>query len=447
MLLAPLGFALTWFLLGGKLRTIAQRHKVYSVPDLVHLRYGGPSARVWMSIAIVIGSIGYMTAQVVAAGIITMLLLGLPFTVSLLIGAAVVGMYTVAGGMLAAVWTDMVQGAIMIVMSFVVFFVSINLDGGWIATVGTLREADSKLVSLDGVQPVVWIAANILLIALGAMGQPQLIHKFLMLKSSRELRWGASIAGAGYAITTLFIVGIGLSSRGQILGGTMDQPANPDNVAPEFLGQFTLPIIAALALTALLAAIMSSASSFITIGASAVTRDLFGGLGKPLRRELMWTRIASAGVTIAAVLVAVFLDQIIYLLGAIGWAAFAGAIIGPVVIGLYWKRGTTAGVLAAVIGSLSINVFFAIAPRVIPGWSLPPHFFSGLAVIVAGIVLYIVVSLLTANARDSLRFERLRDSFPDERAAETSALAGNAADDGQRSAAAGPGYLQDGSDK
>lgn len=411
-LLAPLGFALAWFLLGGKLHKIAHLHRAYSVPDLIRVRYRSRHAQLWMSIAIIIGTIGYMTSQVVAAGFITMLLLGLPFEVSLVIGASIVAAYTVAGGMLAAIWTDLIQGLIMIVMSVVVFFAVIAIGGGWTATIDTLWGADPDYVALDGVQPAVWIIANTIMIGIGMIGQPQLIHKFLMMKSSQELRWGAAVASIGYAITTLFTLGIGIAARARIISGDLEEIADSDNTAPLFLSEFTTPLLTALALTTLLAAIMSSASSFITIGASAATRDLLGGLGIRIKHELAWNRVASAVVTAAAVVVALYLDQIIYLLGAIGWAAFAAATIGPVVLGLYWRRGTSAGVLAAILGSLALNIFLTIAPNIIPNWAPPPQFFSGFAVMATGIVLYVGVSMLTQNRHDQAQFDRLYTEAP-----------------------------------
>ncbi|WP_157851004.1 sodium:solute symporter family transporter [Gordonia phthalatica] len=422
-ILAPLGFALTWFLLGGKLRRLAHAHDAYSIPDLVKVRYGNGPASLWMSIALIIGAIGYMTAQVVAAGVITALLLGLSFTHALIIGAIIVAAYTVAGGMLAAVWTDLVQGLLMIAMSVFVFFLAIGVGGGWSSTLSGISEANPEFLQLDGVKPAVWWVANALMIAFGMIGQPQLIHKFLMLRSPRELRWGALVAALGYGITTLFSIGIGFAARGQIEAGLMAKPEAADDTTTAFLDQFASPIVTALALTALLAAIMSSASSFITIGASAMTRDLLGAFGREITNELRWNRIASIVITAAAVGVALFLDQIIYLLGAIGWSAFAAATLGPIVLGLYWRRGTSRGATVAISGSLILNIVLVLADRY-EWWTPPSHFFTGFTVIVAGVVLYVVASLLTPSDEDVRRFDTVIPSgFPVPAAATTSAAA------------------------
>lgn len=404
-LLPPLGFTLAWFLLGGRLRTIAQRHEVYSIPDIVRVRYRSRSAHLSMSVAMIVGAIGYMTAQVVASGVIMSLLLGLSLGTATLIGALVVAAYTIAGGMLAAVWTDLVQGILMIAMSIVVFVVALGVGGGWGATMATIGGANPDLLALDGVKPAAWIAANSVMILLGVVAQPQLIHKFLMLRSLRELKWGATVAAIGYATTTLFSLGVGFGTRSAIIDGRMAEPGVVDDTATGFLHTFTSPLVAGLALTALLAAIMSSASSFITIGASALTRDLMTSLGVRIRGELAWNRLASLAVVAASLYVGLYLDQIIYLLGAIGWAAFAAAIFGPVVLGIYWRRGTGVAATVSVVAGLGLNIVLTALTSA--GWTPPRTFFSGGVVVCVGILVYIGVSAFTRSAADRERFDDL----------------------------------------
>lgn len=404
-LLAPLGFALAWFLLGGRLRLIAHRHEVYSIPDIVRVRYESKAAHLWMSIAMILGAIGYMTAQIVAAGVITSLLLGIPFAAATWVGAVVVAIYTMAGGMLAAVWTDLVQGIVMIAMSIVIFGIAMASGGGWSAIMGTLAGEDIAFVSLDGVKPVVWIIANTIMIVLGMVAQPQLIHKFLMLKSPKELKWGATVAGLGYATTTMFSLGVGVAMRSAIIDGRLAEP-DLDSTATSFLSNFTNPIVAGLALTALLAAIMSSASSFITIGASALMRDLTSALRIAVRRDLMWNRLASLVIVGASLFIGLYLDQIIYLLGAIGWAAFGAAIFGPIILGIYWRRGTGIAATISIVSGLVLNVGFTLLTSQ-AGWVPPENFFSGALVIVAGILVYIAASYATSSEADKRRFDEL----------------------------------------
>lgn len=356
-LLIPLGFAMAWFLLGARVHRAAQKYEIYSVPDLVKVRYRSQPAHLTMSIAMSLGSIAYMTAQVTAMGVLLSMLFGIPIATGAWIGSVVVTIYTVAGGMLAAVWTDLIQGLLMIVMSVGLFFFAINTAGGWSHMLAAIGSEDLGLLSVDGLQPATYIFGFAIMILFGAAGQPQLITKFLMLKDKKELMWGASVAGIAYAVTTLFSLGVGLSLRSMTIEGRTKGPADVDTTATYFLDNFTDPVVAGLAITALLAAVMSSASSFITIGAASIVRDLASALGIIVRRQLFWSRIASCFVVLASLLFALYLSQLIYLLGAIGWAAFAASTFGPVALGLYWKKGTAAATMSAVIVGLGAIPF------------------------------------------------------------------------------------------
>lgn len=405
-LLVPLGFALAWFLLGARLQRVARRHQVYSVPDLVKIRYDSRHAHLAMSVAMFLGSVAYMTAQVTATGVIMSLLLGTSIETGAWIGSAIVAAYTIAGGMLAAVWTDLVQGVLMIVMSLGLFMFAAHSAGGWSTMLSTLGAADVALVSIDGVKPMAYIIGFTVMILFGAAGQPHLLTKFLMLSDTKELKWGATVAGIAYGVTTLFSLGIGLSVRAMSSNGSAPKMTSIDNTATWFLDNVTGQLVGGLALTAVLAAIMSSASSFITIGASSIVRDLAGGLGIVVRRELLWSRVASGFVVLASLLLALYLSEVIFLLGAIGWAAFGAAIFGPLVIGLYWKRATAAATTVTIGSGLAFNLATTVAAS--RGWiTLPSYFYLGGIVVAGSIVLFVVVSLLTSPRSGSSGYERL----------------------------------------
>src|SRR5699024_9283615 len=209
---------------------------------------------------------------------------------------------------------------------------------------------------IDGVQSPTYIFAFGLLIFVGAVGQPQLLTKFLMLRDMTQLKWGAAVAGIAYAVTTLFSVGIGLATRSMVVTGDAPELENIDDTAIWFLGNVTHPIVGGVALTGLLAAIMSSASSFITIGASSMMRDLPTAFGAKVVRELLWSRISSLVLVVLSVLLTLFLSQAMFLLGARGWAAFPAAIVAPVAMSIYWHPATataaTVTIIFAIVGNL-----------------------------------------------------------------------------------------------
>lgn len=392
-LLVPLGFALAWFLLGARLHRIARAHDVFSIPDIIRVRYPNRSSHLSMSIAMFIGSVAYMTAQVTALGVIMSLIFGISLTLGAIIGSVIVAAYTIAGGMLAAVWTDFIQGLLMVLMSVVAFVIATNSAGGWSNMLKTIAANDIGFLKLDATQPMTWIFGFIFLAVLGTAAQPQLATKFLMLKSASELRWGSLVAAVGYAVTTLFALSIGLATRALMFQGEAPEFDNFDNTTTWFLDNMTSPGFAGFALAGLLAAIMSSASSFITIGASSLVRDFTSSIGKVVRRELMWNRLASAFVVLCSLVFALYLTQVVFLLGAIGWAAFASAVFAPVVFGLYWKRATgiatTVAVAFGVLGNLILTVL--TSEEVI---TIPTYMQDGALVIAVATVLFVGISLL-----------------------------------------------------
>lgn len=402
-LLVPLAFALAWFLLGARLYKIARAHDVHSIPDIIRIRYKSRSAHFAMSVAIFIGSVAYMTSQITAMGVIMGLIFDIELATGALIGAAIVAAYTIAGGMLAAIWTDLIQGLLMIAMSLIAFFVAINTVGGWGSMLNTIAASDPGFLQINGTQSMGWIFGFVYLAILGGAAQPQLATKFLMLRNASELRWGAMVASIGYSITTLFALGIGLATRALTIEGRAPAFENYDNTTTWFLDNMTNTTFAGFALAGLLAAIMSSASSFITIGASALTRDLMGSLGKVLQRELLWYRLASAFVVACSLVFALYLTQVVFLLGAIGWAAFASAIFAPVVLGIFWKRATglatTIAVAFGILGNLALTIL--AREELI---TIPEYMQDGATIISLSVVLFLIICVIAPSKRDQELF-------------------------------------------
>ena len=405
-LFAPFGFAVAWFLLGSRLNWIGKKHSVFSVPDLIRVRFQDKTSHATMSVAVFIAAVAYMTAQVTAIGVIISLLLGTSVATSAWIGSLVVAAYTMAGGMLAAVWTDLIQGVLMVVMSVGLFFFAVHSAGGWVPMLDTISATSAEILAIDGVKSPTFIFSFGLLIFVGAVGQPQLLTKFLMLRDMTQLKWGAAVAGIAYAVTTLFSIGIGLATRSMTITGDAPELENIDDTAIWFLDSVTHPVVGGIALTGLLAAIMSSASSFITIGASSMMRDLPSAFGIKVVRELLWSRISSLVLVVLSVLLTLFLSQVVFLLGALGWAAFAAAIVGPVVMSVYWHRATataaTVTIIFAIVGNLVIS---SLAAREVI--TMPAYLQVGGLSLLVSILLFYVVSLVTSNRHPDATLEHL----------------------------------------
>jgi solute:Na+ symporter, SSS family len=155
-----------------------------------------------------------------------------------------------------------------------------------------------------------------------------------------------------------------------------------------------LPVWAgAIVVGAILGAIMSTADSLLIAGTSHVTNDIYVRLlnpsaGDDTRRLLLISRVCTVVIGVAALILALSIREIIGLL-LLSYTMYAAGVFVPVVLGLYWRRGTAAGAITGIVGGAAAGVAAA------QGWvSLPvvPDIVAGAAV---SLVLYVVVSLAT----------------------------------------------------
>ncbi len=397
---AALGFILAWFLVGKRMWRLANLGEVYTLGDVAERRYNSRGARGWVAVAVTLGVIGYLGVQVQATGFIMAAIFPVDQQTGALIGLAILGAYAVGGGTIAAVYTDLFQGIIMVGVSIAVIFLALNAGGGMLSITQTLQETDPELASPFGTVPAVTIACYLFMFAIGAAGQPQLLTKFLMIGDSKELRWGALTSALAYLLTMLLVAGVGLSALALNARGEFPTLNSPDQTLPVFFTDYTPAILAGLGLAGILAAIMSTGDAFLNLGAASLIRDIPRSLNFEVRRELLWSRVSVAALLVVALLFSIYLDTLVALLGVFGWGTFAAAIFPAVVLGLVWPRATKYGAISAVIISILLNFVLEIGGMY--GFApLPEGVVNGAFALAVSIVVFIGVSLATQPEDDS----------------------------------------------
>ena len=125
--------------------------------------------------------------------------------------------------------------------------------------------------------------------------------------------------------------------------------------------QFGL-LIQALIMTALLAAIMSTASFFVSIGTSAVIRDLSGALKKEISptKQVFWGKIFTVVIIGASILFGYTGGEMVAILGTLGWGFFVSVTLPTFTLGLLWKRTSREGVIAGLSVSIVLNLLLVI---------------------------------------------------------------------------------------
>lgn len=418
---APLGFLLTWVVLAKRMRLLADIRNVLTLADGMYVRYESDWVRGLTGLGVAVGVVAYLAVNLAALQFVMRAIFGIPVVWGLVGGAAILLLYSMLGGMLAGVWTDFVQAITMIVGAVFVFVYAMQFGGGMGSISRNLASADPNLVSPFGAFGPPTTAALVgiawwILFSVGAAGQPHLITKFYMSRNMKILKWGAPIAAISYAVSSLIAFSAGLSMRAMVEAGEVEQTFSASEVGPVFVLEYTPSVVAGLILAALLAAVMSTSDSFLNIGAAAISRDIPRALGRPIeddRTELRVTQAALAGLTVLSTGVVYYSDELVGILGTIGWGFFAAAFVPIAVFGLNWKGATPTGAVLAVVAGLVVNVFYSVVPRVaevvgnealaasITGlYPFPDTFPVGTVSLLVAIVVFVGGSLLTQDGHE-----------------------------------------------
>lgn len=368
MINVPVAFtaALLAWVVGKRLRLLAEVREVFTVPDAFLCRFGSRLASGLAAAAVLVGSVTYLAAQVLALGVLaenlfgTRALLGawsLPVTMAA--GTAVVLSYCVAGGMVAGVYTDVFQGGVMVVAATAVFVQCLRVGGGLGRIARDIAAAPQfGEIFLDPLRgaPAMTALGFFFVFGLGVLGQPHMLHKFYMLRDPRRLRYMPLVLGVSQTLCLLIWLGIGLTVPALVARGALPPLARPDDAAPAFLLGFAPEPLAGVVFAGVLAAIMSTASSLVNVGAAALVRDLPRACGWRVGDELRWGRIATAAIGVLAALVAYAYGDLIALLGTFAFGTFAAALGPALAVGLNWRRVTARAASASVAVGLIANL-------------------------------------------------------------------------------------------
>ena len=412
VVVAIMGFNISFGLLGKRLRLFAELGNFNSLPDVVYKRYGANSTRALLAIAIIIGVIGYLATQVLAMSIVLKDILNasdyfgeVSLLIAMIISCSILLFYSVTGGIIASVYTDMVQGSIMIVAAVLVFItVVFTFDNGLLEMNQIIYEDDKAAIGPWGTLGMFGSLSWLLLFGLGGAGQPHVITKLMMNKKISDAKFILPVSIVGYVFSGLLWIGIGLAMRALVLNG-MHQPLDtPDQAASQFLQYYAHPILAGIVFAGLFAAIMSTAEAFLSIGTAAIMNDIPKAIGRKVKRPLLVARLTTVMLTLLAAIFALNSGSLIAMIGAMSWGIFAAAVVPVVTLGFNWKRATPLAANIAIASSLMIHLFIKIM-----GWTLPYRIDTGAFTLILSLTIFVVVSLSSSPKKLDPLVEKVMD--------------------------------------
>ena len=418
---AIIGSLLAWIVLGKRTKMMTQHIQSRTMPDFFGTRFDSQGLRVAASIIAFVFLIPYTAG--VYKGISTLFEMGfgIPYEYCVIIMAILTAVYVILGGYRATAMNDFIQGVIML-------FGIVTIIAAVLAQKGGLVEAFNQMASLpadgnpsqngafaDILGPDPWnLLGVIVLTSLGTWGLPQMVGKFYSITDESAIRRGTIIS----TIFALVVAGgcYFLGGFGRLFGTPPTLPNGRldfDAVVPGMLQ--TLPdVLIALVVLLVLSASMSTLASLVLTSSSTMTLDLIyrdkkseegevkGGeiddevAERIERRKVVVMRVLIVFFIVISLLIALNPPTFIAQLMGISWGALAGAFLAPFMLGLYWKRVTTASVWACFVWGVGITVVNMLAGNPISPIN------CGAIAMVGGFVVVAIVSLLTKPLKRSL---------------------------------------------
>jgi Na+/proline symporter len=348
--------ALGAWVLAKKLRLLGEARGLLTVPAAIGARYRSPSAQGLAALGILIAVIGYMATNLLALGIVIEAIFGTSLTAGIWIGTGIIVAYSVAGGILAGIYTDVFQGSVMAVSSLLVLAFALKAGGGLHHISDTIMAADSKFLGPWGSAGPITALSFFFVFSIGSLGQPNVIHKFYMLKDPRQLKWYLLLMSVALLCGQLIYIAIGVATKALVVSGQFAPLAKADQATPTFLLHAAPVVVAGLVFSGVAAAIMATVNSFMNAGAAALTLDIPIAFGKKLTDELLWGRISTVILAVIAAGVAQVSGTLVAFLGIFGWGMFASTIAPALAIGLNWHGATRAGAIASICTGLALTL-------------------------------------------------------------------------------------------
>lgn len=392
-----LGYIFNWYYLAEKLRKATAENGAVTIPQYIALRFGKDSETLKLvsSTIIIIAMLGYVAAQMNAAGKAFDATFSLPYWMGVVIGAGIILIYTVFGGFRAVCWTDIIQSSFMFVALLVIPFVILYQLGGFSNFIDIIQLSNPDFLSITAGKSgftLIGFVVGFLGIGLGYPGQPHILARFMAAKDESTIHTGSLIA-----LTWMTFVYVGAIFFGMFAKAYFGTIADPEQALPLAVNEMLSPVMGGFVIAAIVSAICSTADSQLIVVSTIFSRDILPMFSSKKISDLKKTIVIDKIVLIVLAVISVFFaltkNRVIFDFVLYAWSVL-GASFGPVVIlGLVWKKATKAGAISGMITGLIVTVVWkdvAVLKNLV--YELVPAF-------ILATLAVILVSLMTTDEK------------------------------------------------
>ncbi len=402
----------TFAILAKPIARLSRRTGAVTLPDMLRARFKSPELGMVASV-VMIFLLGFsLVAQFKGGAIILQKVLpamdGLSqtavsfggqspaFLYGLCVFTAVVVAYTVFGGFLAAVWTDMFQSVLMAVGILILLPLALSHSGGLAAgTAAGVSAVGAGFASAPGAGreflPISMVASFFCMWSIAGMGQPATLVRLMACSDTKSMRHATFVLAIYNTVIYLPIVLIFICAR-----AILPSLEKPDEVMPTLALTVASPWVAGLILAAPFGALMATVSAFLVQISSAFVQDIYHrhiNSHASERTLKLLSHVAIVVIALAGAAGSVYSPKFLQAIIVFAGGSAACAFLVPAIMASYWEKATARGAMAAMLtGVFTILVLYAAGwiKKVDPGIgeksSFAPVYLLGVAPFVWGLI-------------------------------------------------------------
>ena len=328
------------------------RVRKLTLPAFLEARYDSKGIRGLSAVIILVATVVYIQAQIVAGGLIANIVFGVSVKWGMVGFTVILLAYTVIGGMIAVVYTDFVQLVVMILGVILAVPLAIRQVGSVDRLFSSVEAVNPLTFTWEGLPGTLLFTMG-LAFMLGSVATPEKLIRLYAMKDMRTIR-------RGVLFSIIVITGVNLLVFVLSLASVVLFPVLPtgDLAMPMIARAVLPPTLGALMLAAITSAMMSTVDSLLIVAGSALSYDLYQNLLHPGASERQKVRVGRLGILVVGCIPVLLLltgvgeGELVQFIVLLFTALMAAAFFMPVVLGVYWKRGTKEGAAASMVGGV-----------------------------------------------------------------------------------------------
>lgn len=395
------GLWLSWTLVARRLRRYTiEAGDVLTMPEFFEVRFGDTTGmlRALTAAITILFVVFYVSSGLLGGAKLLDTMFGIETTAGILLTFVTVSSYTLIGGFLAVSRTDVFQALLMVVSLLIIAaYLVATTDNPFGDTVHSAHGFLNPLTDAGGSSISAVFILSAAGWAFGAFGAQRILQRFMAVAHEDQINRSRNLSFAWTVIVFALALTVGLVAHSALAEESMlAEVSDPERVYLAVSEVFFHPAVTGLLLTAVIAAVMSTADSQLLLASAVATDDL------PLLKRVAYAlsqnrrvwlgRLLLLVIGAVGVVIAIYFPESINELVSYAWGGM-GAAFGPVtILALFWRRFNVQGAFASIAAGTVVASLWALSSGGPSGmWDMQP----ATPGFIAAMIVAIAVTLLT----------------------------------------------------